>query len=158
MWSWISFLQPWDIQYQPIFKDVLQLVYLIPNPNMAVWSHEFLLFDTVPTLLLCALICWKPGYFFKYGMFHIMYLVDCFFLISSNLFYYTLYFLKAGSYSKDLIRLNFVCWRQELMNTLVYFLLHHVVCYSSFRESKIDQWVQVVWPWSLHHKDSKHFS
>ena len=31
-------------------------------------------------------------------------LVGCFLLISSNLFYYSLCFLKTGSYSKDLIR------------------------------------------------------
>lgn len=148
------------IQYQSIFKDVLKLIYLIPNPNVAVWSHEFLLFNLSNFFynFLCFDLLVKPGYFFKCGMFHIMYLVDCFFLISSNLFYFTLYFLKAGNYSKDLIRLNFVCWQEELMSTLGVFLLHHVVWYPSFRESKIDHWVQVEWPWSLHYKDSKHFS
>ena len=87
-------------------------------------------------------------------------LVDCFFLISSNLcFYYSLYFLKTGIYSKDLLRLFCCCccccccccWPQGLMDTLVYFLLHHIVCYPYFRESKIAQWV--------HYKDShQHFS
>ena len=156
MWSWISFLQ-------------LVMRYLIPvNLQRCFFDSESKHGCVVswvsfaqhrPTLLF---VLWFVDetrlFFFNCGTFHIMYLVDCSFLISSNLFYYTLYFLKSGSYSKGLIRLNFVCWQEELMSTLGYFLLHHVVCYPAFRESKIDQWVQVVWPWSLHCKDSEHFS
>lgn len=133
---------------------------------LGLWSHKCLiLFQYSPYFSFsCLDLLEKPNYFlsqfFASGG---QDLLDCFLLKFSVLFYYSLSriswkpvgILKTwlGSGSACVLAMGGSSWASSCMSGCLTFWC--IQCpLSTFRESKIDQWVQVVQSWSLHYKDS----